>query len=265
VAEGRASSGGRRGPRRPRKPPTLAPDAPSELTPPPPEPTPSAQAPKPKPRGRRTTEPRTARPASPVAPEAPPAPAVVPEAPPEPTPAPPARRARARRPKVLTPEPALPETTTPPEEPAAPEPVVVPAEGGPPIAKRIRIRDAVLLGLAVAIAIAAVTLARLGVTGPPESFTQLWLQGGAGDAPLTVGIESHETGPASYRLDLVVDGRLQRSTDVDLDPGAQKLVPAPTLAPGSTFEARLALRSNPDQIYRRVLLHVPTPTPEPSA
>jgi len=117
--------------------------------------------------------------------------------------------------------------------------------------------------MAVALAVAALTLARLGVTGPPESFTQLWLQPGASDAPLRIGIESHETGAASYRLDLVVDGEVQGSTEFELDPGAQKLVPAPTLAPGSTFEARLVLTSSPDVIYRRVLLHVPTPTPTP--
>ena len=165
---------------------------------------------------------------------------------------------------MLAPEPVLPETITVQEEPGAPAPAAAPAEGARPVPKRIRIRDAVLIGLAIAIAIAALTLARLGVTGPPESFTQLWLQGGTADAPLTVGIESHEAGPTSYRLDFVVDGEVRRSTDVDLDPGAQKLVPAPTLAPGSTFEARLTLKSNPNAVYRRVLLHVPTPTPEPT-
>jgi hypothetical protein len=150
-------------------------------------------------------------------------------------------------------------------EPGTPEPAAAPSDSAPPVSSRIRIRDAALLGLALAVAIAALTLARLGVTGPAESFTQLWVQGGTGDAPLTVGIQSHEAGPASYRLDLVVDGEVRSSTDLDLDPGAQKLVPAPTLTPGSTFEARLALRSNPDVVYRRVLLHIPTPTPEPTA
>jgi hypothetical protein len=114
------------------------------------------------------------------------------------------------------------------------------------------------------IAIGALLLARLGVTGPPESFTQLWLQGGTGDAPLTVGIQSHEAAPAGYRLDLVVDGVAQGSTTFQLEPGAQKLIPAPTLTPGSTFEARLALESSPDVVYRHVLFHVPAATPSPS-
>jgi len=147
-------------------------------------------------------------------------------------------------------------------EPQPAAPIVEPSTDAA-LPTRIRVRDAALVVIAVAVAIAALTLAGLGVTGPAESFTQLWLQGGTGDAPLTVGIESHEAGAASYRLDLVVDGEVRSSTDLDLDPGAQKLVPAPTLAPGSTFEARLMLTSSPGVIYRRVLLHVPAPTPTP--
>ncbi len=206
-------------------------------------------------------------------------------------------------PEPAAPEPAAPEPAiveepateaAPPEEAlaaeaATPEPSAVAIDAGQPVLAplpdaaaelpdvpvdivpaalpagpaRIRRRDAAMLVLAVAIAITALIVARLGVSGPPESFTQLWLQGGTSDAPLMVGIESHESGPVGYHLDLVVNGTVRRSTEFDLDPGAQKLVAAPALSPGTTFEARLALKSKPDEVYRRVLLHVPVPTPSP--
>jgi uncharacterized membrane protein len=123
-----------------------------------------------------------------------------------------------------------------------------------------RVRDAAAVGLALALAAAAVVLARTplhpprGVTG----YTQLWvLPRGPG---VEVGIASRELGPVRYRLDVSTGEDVERRwTQLRLEPGEQwtRVLSGRSLGrPGEAVTARLFRADQPRSAYRRVRLRL---------
>jgi uncharacterized membrane protein len=122
-------------------------------------------------------------------------------------------------------------------------------------------RDSVLLGLALLVVVAAIGLARMptppkGVTG----YTLLWMipagNGNANDYRL--GVNSMEFSPASYRLQVLLDGQVIREwPEIQLAPGKSWeiwiVLQADRVGVGSV-EATLYRLDNPDVVYRHVKL-----------
>jgi hypothetical protein len=136
-----------------------------------------------------------------------------------------------------------------------------------------RLRDAAAVGVAIAIAWAAVVLARTplrpprGVTG----YTQLWALPVAGDIGIEFGVANHELGPVRYRLELTGDERAKRqSVELRLAPRQQWTWVVATLSFGSSnvVTARLYRADRPRSVYRYVRLRlsprVPTSAAHPS-
>ena len=123
-----------------------------------------------------------------------------------------------------------------------------------------RVRDAAVVGVAVAIACAAVVLARTplrpprGVTG----YTQLWALPVAGGVEL--GVANHELGPVRYRLELSADGHgKRRSVKLRLSPGQRWTWLVATLSFGSSanvVSARLYRDDRPNATYRYVRVNL---------
>lgn len=129
-----------------------------------------------------------------------------------------------------------------------------------------RLRDVVLVGVAIAIGSAAIAVGRApreapeGVTG----YTQLWLT--PRGEQLELGVESDELDPTSYRLTVLADGRLVRQwRRLALSTGDGWVVKLPSSIGRSaeTVEAFLYKADKPAEPYRRVRIHPDAAAPGP--
>jgi uncharacterized membrane protein len=122
-------------------------------------------------------------------------------------------------------------------------------------------RDGLLFGLAVLVVVAAIGLARLPT--PPKGvagYTLLWMvpagEGNANDYRL--GVNSMEFSPASYRLQVTLDGQVVREWPVlQLAPGESWETPFVLQSDrggAGSVEATLYRLDNPDVVYRQVKL-----------
>jgi uncharacterized membrane protein len=120
-----------------------------------------------------------------------------------------------------------------------------------------RLRDAAVVGVAVAITCAAVVLARTplrppsGVTG----YTQLWALPVAGGVEF--GVANHELGPVRYRLEVSADGLAKpRRVTLRLSPREQWtwVAPGPSFSSSNVVTARLYRTDRPGALYRYVRL-----------
>ncbi len=126
---------------------------------------------------------------------------------------------------------------------------------------KLRLRDLVWMGLAVAISGAAIGIARLpspasGVSG----YTLLWMTPASNENTenYQLGITSQEFATMTYRLQVMVDGRVVRDwPELKLAPGttwtSPIVLPTDQLRAGS-IEAALYRLDNPNVIYRQVQL-----------
>ena len=118
---------------------------------------------------------------------------------------------------------------------------------------RVRPLDAALFGLAAVIAGAALLVAMRGASATSDTgFTQLWML--PADNRVRIGIQSMETAPVSYDLELLAGERVARRwSSIELRPGelweARESLPA-----GRPVEARLYRHDAPGAVYRRVTL-----------
>ncbi len=125
----------------------------------------------------------------------------------------------------------------------------------------LSLRDGLLFGLAILVAVAAIELARMptppqGVTG----YTLLWMipagDGNANDYRL--GVNSMEFSAASYRLQVTLDGKvIYEWPELQLAPGESWEAPIALQAdraPAGSVEATLYRLDNPGVVYRHVKL-----------
>lgn len=112
-----------------------------------------------------------------------------------------------------------------------------------PVRLRLTLAQWPLLLLAGLIVAVAARVAGRGETSQEApGFTQLWmLPGGGGNGTIQLGVQSHEPATATYRLEVVADGRsLIEKPSITLEPGARWTGSiAPAGAAASTVTARL--------------------------
>lgn len=125
----------------------------------------------------------------------------------------------------------------------------------------IRIRQLLLMGVAVVLAGGALVLAR--TPAAPHNYagyTMLWMipMQDEGANHLQVGIDSKEFSPTQYKLDLLVDEEVAHEwARIQLDPNEQwqaSLAINPEQLEVSTIAANLYRLDTPDELYRHVVL-----------
>jgi uncharacterized membrane protein len=131
-----------------------------------------------------------------------------------------------------------------------------------------RLRDAVAVGIAVAITCAAVVLARTPLRPPSgvSGYTQLWALPVAGGVEF--GVANHELGPARYRLEVSADGHAtHRWVNLRLSQREQWtwVVPSRFLSSSDVVTARLYRADRPRALYRHVRLSLSPRVRAPAA
>lgn len=117
-------------------------------------------------------------------------------------------------------------------------------------------RQAVLMGLATVLAVAAFGVASRGAAQPTSSFTQLWILPGATLNTAQIGVISEETEVVTYRLQLEAGGQVLREWPaIRLAPGERWRAVAPVPAtPGvGPVTATLYRADRGNQPYRHVI------------
>jgi uncharacterized membrane protein len=119
---------------------------------------------------------------------------------------------------------------------------------------RLRLRDALLLLAAAAVASGAVAFARTPLPAKhAQGYTALWLLPGDRRA-VRVGITSGELHATAYRLRLRLGTRLAYERSVSLEPGQrwERIVHLPRSAVAGTPVTANLFRAGSPQVYRRV-------------
>ncbi len=130
-----------------------------------------------------------------------------------------------------------------------------------PVSIGINVRQAILFGLAVLIAVTAVGVASVGASRQQSSrFTQLWILSAnqADRDAVQLGIRSMERTHVTYRLVLTTGGTIiEEWPAIDIAPGGEweTTVILPAAQPGiSPVEASLYRLDSSESIYRHVTL-----------
>ena len=137
-----------------------------------------------------------------------------------------------------------------------------PAVTSMPVGIGLSGRQALLLGLAAVVVVAAIGLAR--TPAPQQSvqgYTLLWMLPSDDGNPNTVrlGVECMELAPTPYRLEVKVDGRIaQEWSSILLKPGAkwENRIVLPAGFGSGTVEAALYRLDDLQSVYRQVILRL---------
>jgi hypothetical protein len=119
---------------------------------------------------------------------------------------------------------------------------------------RPRAGQVVAMAAAGALVVLALVIARAGVKQPAEPFTAVWIAP-ASSGVVQIGLDNREGAPMSYRVDVTVDGSVEATFPVALEPGERWTTPLPVPNPsGPRTEVLVYLDSAPGVVYRRVTL-----------
>ncbi len=135
----------------------------------------------------------------------------------------------------------------------------------PRIATRSRIRitlqDCVLFGLAILVVASAIWLSVIRPLQPQPSFTQFWMlpdNQASKTCAVSIGIQSFETTPETYRIVMAVNNTQTNTWSSIALAAQQKWVQSVRVTPGTAssldIEARLYRTDNPGTAYRNVHL-----------
>lgn len=130
----------------------------------------------------------------------------------------------------------------------------------PHVAIGLRVRDGLLLGLALVIGIAALTIARAPAPSPSiEGYTNLWVVPSESTKPAVgFGVSSSEVSTIEYSLEIKVNGQVvSRAPNFTLRPGEKWEATLDVSAAGTgspRVEADLYRLDRPQSIYRQVVL-----------
>src|SRR5512143_90654 len=131
------------------------------------------------------------------------------------------------------------------------------AWGMPHVAIGLSARDGLLLLLALAIGIAALTIARAPAAPPSiEGYTALWVvPSDSAKSPVGFGVSSSEVSPVEYSLEIKVNGQvINRAPNFTLRPGEkwEATLDLPAAPAGNArLEADLYRLDRPQSIYRQ--------------
>lgn len=116
--------------------------------------------------------------------------------------------------------------------------------------------EVVMLGVAAALVVVAIIVARIGASEQPQTgFTELWMLPAPGDG-VRVGLDSHEANAMTYRV-VLKDGSavITEWPSVQLTPGqdwnAEVALPASV---NSGLELLLYRSASPGEVYRRAAM-----------
>jgi hypothetical protein len=125
------------------------------------------------------------------------------------------------------------------------------------------VRDVAPLVGAGGVVVLAIFVARVGLQPVPEHFSSLWAIPD-GSRTLRIGVANEEGGDTAYRVEVVIDGAVNRTVPVSVASGGQWTTDVAVPSGVSNVEVRLYLASDPTVVYRRATVPVPgAPTAAP--
>lgn len=126
---------------------------------------------------------------------------------------------------------------------------------------RVVLRDGILFGLAILIAVSAIWLSFIRPLQPQPSFTQFWMlpaNQASKTCAVSVGVQSFETTSETYHVVMTVNNIQTNSWSSIVLAPQQKWVQLVAVKPGTSnslsIEAQLYVANKPDVVYRDVHL-----------